>query len=53
MRSKLIAGMSVHEHHGFDPRDVPAVLGRPPFQTVTAEHFELGLNNLYVFRKGP
>ena len=41
----------MHEHHGFDPHDVMAVFGRPPFETISARRFELGLNNLFVFGK--
>ena len=49
-RLHLIAGMAVHEHHGFDPKDVPQAFSGPTMQLETEEPFELGLNNLFVFR---
>ena len=51
MRLRLIEGMSVHEHHGFDPGHVPAAFASTTLSLVAQRRFELGLNNLYVFRK--
>ena len=51
-RFHLIAGMSVDEHHGFDPSIVPSLFSRPSLRLAVRQRFELGMNNLYVFRKG-
>jgi SAM-dependent methyltransferase len=50
-RLHLIAGMAVHEHHGFDPTDVPRLFAGSAMDPVVVEPFELGFNNLFVFRK--
>ena len=50
-RFHLIAGMSVDEHHGFDASVVPSVFPSPDFELMAHRRFELGMNNLYVFRK--
>jgi 2-polyprenyl-3-methyl-5-hydroxy-6-metoxy-1,4-benzoquinol methylase len=49
-RFHLIAGMAVHEHHGFDPKDVPRSFSGRDLVLQTDRPFELGLNNLFVFR---
>jgi SAM-dependent methyltransferase len=49
-RVGLVAGMSVEEHHGFDPSDVPPLFGSDGFSLVRHDRFELGMNNLFVFR---
>jgi 2-polyprenyl-3-methyl-5-hydroxy-6-metoxy-1,4-benzoquinol methylase len=51
MKLHVIDGMSVHEHHGFDPGDVPAVFDGQSLSLIARRRFELGLNNLYVFRR--
>src|SRR5262249_35235612 len=48
---RLVAGMSLHEHHGFDPDDVPRWFGGTGLTLVKARKFQLGLNNLFVFKK--
>jgi 2-polyprenyl-3-methyl-5-hydroxy-6-metoxy-1,4-benzoquinol methylase len=53
MRLRLVEGMSVHEHHGLDPHDVPAAFAGATLSLVAQHRFELGLNNLYVFRSDP
>jgi 2-polyprenyl-3-methyl-5-hydroxy-6-metoxy-1,4-benzoquinol methylase len=50
-RLHLIAGMSLHEHHGFDPAEVPRWFGCPELILLRTRRFQLGLNNLFVFRK--
>lgn len=47
----LIAGMSLHEHHGFNPADVPKWFGGTGLTLLESRRFQLGLNNLFVFKK--
>ena len=49
MRWRLLAGMDAHHHHGFSPDDVPTVFGTE-LTLVHRSRFQLGLNNLFVFR---
>jgi 2-polyprenyl-3-methyl-5-hydroxy-6-metoxy-1,4-benzoquinol methylase len=48
---KLIDGMSLEEHYGFEPHHVPSVFGVSGMKLVQAKKFQLGLNNFFVFRK--
>ncbi len=48
---RLIDGMSLAEHYGFDPRQTPAVFSLPGLDLVKRATFQLGLNHLFVFRK--
>jgi SAM-dependent methyltransferase len=50
-RLRLADGMSLEEHHGFDPRSTPEVFGRYGFELAHQRRFQLGLNYLYVLRK--
>jgi 2-polyprenyl-3-methyl-5-hydroxy-6-metoxy-1,4-benzoquinol methylase len=50
-RFGLVAGMAIHEHHGFEAARTPAIVGSGPFDLVRHERFQLGLNNLFVFRR--
>jgi len=43
--------MSLHEHHGFNPADVPSLFGGAGLTLVKARTFQLGLNHLFVFKK--
>jgi 2-polyprenyl-3-methyl-5-hydroxy-6-metoxy-1,4-benzoquinol methylase len=52
MRLRLVAGMSVHEHHGFDPEAVPRIFAGADLALIERRRFELGLNNLFVFGRG-
>lgn len=47
----LIAGMSLHEHHGFNPSDVPRWFGGPELKLVRTRSFQLGLNHLFVIQR--
>lgn len=47
----LISGMSLHEHHGFNPTDVPKWFGGQELKLVRTRSFQLGLNHLFVFQK--
>jgi 2-polyprenyl-3-methyl-5-hydroxy-6-metoxy-1,4-benzoquinol methylase len=50
-RLRLIKGMSLEEHYGFDPAETEAVFAPPRFRVARRERFQLGLNNLFVFEK--
>jgi SAM-dependent methyltransferase len=51
VRLRLIAGMALHEHHGFNPNDVPERFSGGGLVLVRTQRFQLGLNNLFVFRR--
>lgn len=51
IRLRLIAGMAAHEHYGFRPGWVPGLFLSSELQLVTHRRFQLGLNNLFVFRR--
>jgi len=48
---KLVDGMSLEEHHGYKPEDTDKIFAKPRFELVTRKTFQLGFNNLFVFRK--
>jgi 2-polyprenyl-3-methyl-5-hydroxy-6-metoxy-1,4-benzoquinol methylase len=50
IRLRLVDGMSVEEHHGFDPSRTTAVFS-PPLRLLEHRRFQLGLNNLFAFEK--
>jgi hypothetical protein len=50
-RLRLADGMSLEEHHGFDPRTTPEFFVRNGFTLECWRCFQLSLNNLFVFRK--
>src|SRR5262249_53522255 len=50
---RLIDGMSLDEHYGFDPRDVTRSFDVASFRLIHYSRFQLGLNNLYVFERKP
>jgi SAM-dependent methyltransferase len=43
--------MKPEEHHGFDPATAPSLFVQNGFELVRHEHFQLGLNNFFMFRK--
>jgi len=48
MRLRLLDGMETHQHHGFDPRQVPEIFGVAGLRVEASKRFQLGLNNLFV-----
>ncbi len=48
---KLIDGMSLEEHYGFEPKHTPIIFSEPRFKLIHQSHFQFGLNNLFVFEK--
>ncbi len=48
---RLADGMSLDEHHGYDPRTTPEVFGRHGFVLENWRRFQLGLNHLFVLLK--
>ena len=48
---RLIDGMSLEEHHGFEVSDTLSIFEQRFFHLVLHRRFQLGLNNLFVFRK--
>ena len=51
LRFRLIAGIAVHEHYGFQPADTLGLFPEPRFRLLRRSRFQLGLNNLFVFEK--
>jgi 2-polyprenyl-3-methyl-5-hydroxy-6-metoxy-1,4-benzoquinol methylase len=48
MALHLLDGMEAHQHHGFDPTNVPDIFGAAGLRLETSRRFQLGLNNLFV-----
>jgi 2-polyprenyl-3-methyl-5-hydroxy-6-metoxy-1,4-benzoquinol methylase len=48
---RLIDGMSLEQHYGFEPGDTPGIFAGHGFELVTDRRFQLGLNRLFVFRR--
>lgn len=47
----LVDGIKLDEHHGFDPQQTKAIFSAPFFRLIHHERFQLGLNNLFIFRR--
>jgi len=50
-RLRLIHGMSLEEHHGYDVGQTRPVFEGAGLKAAAWRRFELGLNNLFVFEK--
>ena len=48
---RLIHGMALEQHYGYDPNQTPAIFAVPGMKLFQARRFQLGLNNLFVFKK--
>jgi 2-polyprenyl-3-methyl-5-hydroxy-6-metoxy-1,4-benzoquinol methylase len=48
---RLIDGMSLEEHFGFEPKDTTRIFAEPRFKLIKHANFQLGLNNLFVFER--
>jgi hypothetical protein len=46
---RILDGMCVHEHHGFDVRQAPTIFNN--MRCEVHRSFQLGLNHLFVFKK--
>jgi SAM-dependent methyltransferase len=51
MRLRLIGGMEVHQHYGFQPQDLDTIFCAPLWLRRKHRPFQLGLNNLDVFER--
>ena len=50
-RFKLVSGMSLEQHFGFDIHTTPLSAKNAGFELALHQRFQLGLNNLFVFSK--
>jgi len=51
VRLGLADGMSLEEHHGFNPQDTSTIFQESGLQLECHETFQFGLNHLFVFRQ--
>jgi 2-polyprenyl-3-methyl-5-hydroxy-6-metoxy-1,4-benzoquinol methylase len=48
---RIVDGMSLEEHHGFNPDDSPTIFAAAGPQLIRKQKFQLGFNRLFVFQK--
>ncbi len=48
---RLVHGMSLEEHHGYDTSMTAQIFAAPRFGLLRHVRFQLGLNNLFVFER--
>ena len=48
---RLIDGMGLEEHFGFEPNETPGIFEPHGFKLLRTKTFQLGLNHLFVFQK--
>jgi SAM-dependent methyltransferase len=48
---KLVHGMALEEHHGYDIAETAKIFQEPDFRLLRHERFQLGLNHLFVFER--
>ena len=48
---RLIHGMSLEEHHGFEVSQTETIFPEPDFRVLAKKRFQLGLNHLFVFER--
>ncbi len=51
IRLRAIHGMDTEGHYGFRPAATPGIFAPAGFELTHAARFQLGLNNLFVFRR--
>jgi 2-polyprenyl-3-methyl-5-hydroxy-6-metoxy-1,4-benzoquinol methylase len=49
---RLIDGMFLEEHHGYEVQQTTAIFHPPEFRLLCRGRFQLGVNNLFVFERG-
>ncbi len=48
---RLVDGMSLEEHHGYEVRQTPEIFSSPHFRLARRRTFQFGLNHLFVFER--
>lgn len=51
LRIGLIDGMSIEQHHDFNPAFTTSIFMQAGFEVECTQKFQLGLNNLFVFKR--
>jgi 2-polyprenyl-3-methyl-5-hydroxy-6-metoxy-1,4-benzoquinol methylase len=51
MRLRLLDGIEAHQHHGFQPSQLPGIFGPAGLTLERLHRFQFGLNNLFVFSR--